>query len=137
MNHYSQVFEVEVEAGDKLEVGDVIEHPKYGYSCTIAEVHEEVHGKTHKNWIGVIFSKNFGSSIEEEIEKSDDAQESKSDSQVFAMVMTIIMLAGLLYGFPFLIQYVLGLFGFHFGWLQCLVIWCVCQGILYFNKGDK
>lgn len=58
-SEYSQVFEVEVENGDKLEVGDVIEHPEYGHSCNIVEVHEEVHGKTHKKWIDVIFPKNF------------------------------------------------------------------------------
>lgn len=38
---------------------------------------------------------------------------------------------------PFLIQYVLGLFGFHFGWLQCLAIWCVCQVIFGHLKGDN
>lgn len=61
-----------------------------------------------------------------------------NDDENFAMFMTIITLAGLLYGFPYLIQYVLGLFGFHFGWLQCFAIWGVCEGILYFNKrGDN
>ena len=43
---------------------------------------------------------------------------------------------------PFLIQYVLGLFGFHFGWLQCLAICCACQVMfghfkVNINKGDK
>ena len=43
---------------------------------------------------------------------------------------------------PFLIQYVLGLFGFHFGWMQCLAILVLCQVIfghlkVNINKGDN
>ena len=58
LNDYSQVFKVKVENGDRLEVGDEIEHPEYGHSCIIAEVHED--------WINVVFSKNFNTAIKEE-----------------------------------------------------------------------
>lgn len=59
---------------------------------------------------------------------------------MFCFLMLFVTIAVVVV--PFLIQYVLGLFGFHFGWLQCLAIWCVCQTVfsplkVNINKGDN
>lgn len=51
-DEYSQIFKVEVENGDKLEVGDVMEHPEYRCFCLVVEVNE--------NRIEVVFPKERG-----------------------------------------------------------------------------